>query len=88
MHIDTDQRPCAACGSTSYAASAVWDFSVGPRLICLDCYRGGAIFDTDGRVVRGRRLEVAARQGKLQNSDTHNMPQESLCDTERVKTHE
>jgi len=61
MHIDLSQRPCAACGSTSYAATATWDFSVGPRCICLICFNKGCIFDTDGRVVRGRRLEVAAR---------------------------
>jgi len=61
MHIDTDQRPCSGCNSTSYAATAVWNFEQGPRCLCITCYRDGACFDADGRVVRGRRLEVAAR---------------------------
>jgi len=63
-------RMCSACRTEQKDHELFWIVPNVVKSICSTCRSLGYIFDAEGRVVRGRRLEVAARQGKNKNADT------------------
>lgn len=74
MHIPTDQRPCAACGKTTYVTTAVWNFTHGPQCLCVACYTDHWRFTPDGLLEqrRPRRPPVSDLDVAIQraNEDT------------------
>jgi hypothetical protein len=59
MKQDTDQRPCAGCGSTTYRYTDRWNYATGkPRCLCAKCVTSGLSFTPEGRVIQASRLQL------------------------------